>query len=716
MKPVPKWRWMELFLLLFSSGLLALGAEAANTKVDLLLSHEAVRPGQTLLAGVRLRMDPGWHTYWRNPGASGIATSIKWILPKGVEAGAIQWPVPGKLPEEDLTTYIYEKEALLVIPLTVGASVPPGELKVSAEAAWLECKVQCLPGSGEASAQFKVAQEARLTAQEPVIKAALEKIPASGGTLAATASWEKPAQGEDRALVLEWTAPQPGTEADFYPDASETFEVNGPTERLEAPEGKVRLRKIVHTLNKQWPSEIRGLAVHSKAGARTGYELALRLGGASADPAVSEPPGDRPAPQAVPELWLMLVYAFLGGLILNIMPCVLPVIALKILGFVSQARDDASRIRKLGLLYGLGVWVSFLALAGMVIAVKAAGHRAGWGMQFGNPQFLVALTVIVTLVALNLFGLFEINPGARVMNAAGGLASKDGATGAFFNGVLATVLATPCTAPFLGAALGFAFAASAGVILLIFSAAALGLASPYVLLSSNPTWLKWLPRPGVWMERFKVAMGFPMLATAVWLLSLAPIHYGGKSLWLGIFLVFLAMAAWVYGQFVQRGGARSTLGLITALALLAGGYAVALENQMHWRSPEPPTGNSGPLAKSGGISWETWSPESVARARAEQRPVLVDFTADWCLTCQANKKIALEIPSVISRLKAINAVALLGDYTRLPAAITEELNRFGRAGVPLVLVYPKNPAAPPMVLSEVLTQGAVLEALDRAVR
>jgi thiol:disulfide interchange protein DsbD len=367
------------------------------------------------------------------------------------------------------------------------------------------------------------------------------------------------------------------------------------------------------------------------------------------------------------------------------------------------------------LIYALGVLVSFLVLAGLVIGVKAAGHQAGWGMQFGNPKFLVLLTVLVTLVALNLFGLFEVNPGGRVLGAAGTLASKHGPAGAFFNGVLATILATPCTAPFLGAALGFAFTQTPGLIVLMFSIVGLGLAAPYVILSWQPAWLKFLPKPGAWMERFKVAMGFPMLATAMWLFSLIPLHYGRRSLWLGLFLVILALAAWIYGEFFQRGRAHRGLGLAAALALLAGGFLYTVEGQLRWRSPEADTVQAGSLKESpDGIDWQRWSPAALAQARAQGRPVFVDFTADWCLTCQANKRIAIDIPSVRAKLKQTNAIALLGDYTRVPDVITTELNRFGRAGVPLVLVYPKNPNGPPAVLPEVLTPGLVLDALDRA--
>jgi thiol:disulfide interchange protein DsbD len=412
----------------------------------------------------------------------------------------------------------------------------------------------------------------------------------------------------------------------------------------------------------------------------------------------------------------MLLYAFIGGLILNLMPCVLPVIALKILGFVSEAKSSPRRVRALGGIYAVGVLFSFLVLAAIVIGVKAAGHQAGWGMQFGSPIFIVCLTTLVTLVALNLFGVFEVTLGGRALDTAGELASKHGASGAFFNGVLATVLATPCTAPFLSIALGFAFAQGTTVIILIFLTVGLGLSAPYVLLSWNPAWLKFLPKPGAWMEKFKIAMGFPMLATAVWLFNIAASSYGKNVLWLGVFLVIVAFAAWIFGEFVQRGRSRKTVAAIVALVLLIGGYAFALEKELDWRAPFVETGSTGSLKESpDGIDWQRWTPEAVAQARAAGKPVLVDFTADWCLTCQVNKKTSIETSSVRAKLKELNAVALVGDYTHFPDAITTELNRYKRAGVPLVLVYPKNPDMQPIALPEVLTPGIVLNALDRAV-
>ena len=500
--------------------------------------------------------------------------------------------------------------------------------------------------------------------------------------------------------------------------------------------GNIGLRKLVKKFDGDWPKEISGLLVFPRSTnspALTNsfryiiaYDVKLPVSDTAPTNELIARRTDSAKsgrysrfqlwqPERFAVSWQMLLYAFIGGLILNIMPCVLPVIALKILGFVGEARSDPRHVRKLGLVYALGVLVSFVALAAVVIGVKTAGHHAGWGMQFGSPVFVVCLTTLVMLVALNLFGVFEVTLSGRALDAAGGLTSKHGPAGAFFNGVLATALATPCTAPFLSIALGFAFAQKASVILLVFLTVGAGLAAPYVVLSWNPAWLKFLPKPGVWMEKFKIAMGFPMLLTAVWLFNLAAGSYGKSVLWLGVFLVTAALAAWIFGEFVQRGRNRKGLALAITMILLAGGYAFALEKQLHWREPPVASDPAGSRPESAnGIAWQHWTPEAVAVARTEGHPVLVDFTADWCLTCQVNKKTSIEIPSVRSKLKEMNAVALLGDYTHFPDGITTELNRFSRAGVPLVLVYPKNPEAQPIVLPEILTPGIVLDALNRA--
>ena len=703
-------------------GLAALTTRAAHTHVQLLLSADTAKPGDTIWAGVDMKMDAGWHTYWKNPGDSGIATTIKWDLPPGVTAGEIQWPLPEKLPPAEVTTYGYENEVMLLVPLTLATNLPPGPLVLKVDVAWLECQEQCVPGKTNVEATLIVGGETKTSADAAAIESWKNKAPQSSQDWSVQAWWEKLANGDTRPLIIEGNfdgdiAGLLPDKFDFYPDARDSFEIQAATEKVANTSALFCFRKTAKKFSGDWPKEISGVLVFGTSQAWTktspnGIEIKLPIKDQSpAEETTSATVSTLPAQP----LWQMLFYAFIGGLILNLMPCVLPVIALKILSFVSEANSEPHRVRKLGVIYTLGVLLSFLALAALVIGVKTAGHHAGWGMQFGSPVFIVCLTTLVTLVALNLFGVFEVTLGGRVLDTAGELASKHGAAGAFFNGVLATILATPCTAPFLGAALGFAFAQKSSIIVLIFLTVGLGLASPYVVLSWNPAWLKFLPKPGAWMEKFKIAMGFPMLATVVWLFNIAGSSYGKNVLWLGIFLVVVALAAWIYGEFFQRGRKRKTVAAIVTLILLAGGYAFALEKELNWRTAMPDISATGSLKESAdGIDWQRWTPEAVAAARAAGKPVLVDFTADWCLTCQVNKKTSIETSSVREKLKSMNAVTLLGDYTHFPDAITTELNRYNRAGVPLVLVYPKNAAAQPIVLPEVLTPGIVLAALGRA--
>jgi len=695
-------------------------AHAAHTQVQLLLSADAARPGDTVWAGVDLKMEPDWHTYWKNPGEAGMATKITWQLPPGVTAGDIQWPLPEKLPPAEVTTYGYNDEVVLLVPLKLAADLKPGlALDLKANVSWLECKEECIPGHTAVAARLHTGQGTEVSADATTIDLWKSRTPQAGDSLHARAWWENPANGDKRPLIFEWSAPDKTAQADFFPYANDNYDIQPATENLPAAPGEIRVRKTVQKFSGDWPKQVRGVIVVAINGQRQGFDVKVPVSnqappGETISASSENPAGGMPELPAK-SLWQMLLYAFIGGLILNIMPCVLPVIALKILGFINHARHEPGRVRLLGLVYAAGVLVSFMVLAAVVIGVKAAGRHAGWGMQFGSPVFIVCLTTLITLVALNLFGVFDVTLGGRTLSAAGQLASKPGAPGAFFNGLLATALATPCTAPFLAPALGFAFAQKSSLILLIFLFVGLGLAAPYVVLSWNPVWLRFLPKPGAWMEKFKIAMGFPMLATAVWLFNLAYDYYGKNVLWLGVFLVVVALAAWIFGEFVQRGRSGKSIALVIVLLLLAGDYAFALENQLHWREPVAVADSMATSpASPEGIDWQPWSPNAVVKAQSEGHPVLVDFTADWCLTCQVNKKLAIEIPSVRQKLKAINAVALAGDYTHFPDNITVELNRYGR--VPLVLIYPKESGAQPIVLPEVLTPGIVLDALNRAAR
>jgi thiol:disulfide interchange protein DsbD len=722
-----------------SSGLPG-SASAHHTQVRLLLSADTAKPGDTIWAGFDLKMDPGWHTYWKNSGEAGMPTKVTWQLPPGVAAGDVEWPLPEKIPPVEVMTYGYENETMLLVPLTIASNAQPGPLTLKANASWLECKDVCIPANQDVTATLAIGSETKTSADASAIESWKQKTPQTNNNWSVKISWEKPADGDTRPLLiagqmLAISGALP-TNFDFFPDSSDNYDVQPATETIRDSGVDFELRKTVKKYSGDWPKNISGVVVYNyiNTDVRAGFVVEVPVSdtppssgasearGASGGAGNSGLDGVSPhQPGGIPALPLMLLYAFIGGLILNIMPCVLPVIALKILGFVSEARSEPRRVRNLGFLYGIGVLVSFLVLAGIVIGVEAAGHRAGWGMQFGNPVFVVCLTILVTLVSLNLFGVFEVVPGGAVMDTAGKLASRHGASGAFFNGVLATALATPCTAPVLATALGFAFSQNSPVtIVLIFLFVGLGLAAPYVLLTCNPALLKFLPKPGAWMQHFKVAMGFPMLATVVWLFNVASDDYGSRVFWLGVFLVTLSLAAWIYGEFIQRGRRGKGIALVLVLLLLGGGYAYALESQLHWREMPSDTPTSA-LESSGGIDWQAWSPDAVAQAHAAGKPILVDFTARWCVTCNAIVKPALENSAIAAKLKTIGAVTLLADYTRTPQAMTDEIAKYGSAGVPLVLVYPKNPASPAIVLPQPsplqLPSGysrVVSDALDRA--
>lgn len=712
-----------LIAALLLGGVAATVAQAAalKTQADLLLANEVARPGETVWAGVRLRMAPGWHTYWRFAGDSGAPTKIEWNLPPGVTAGEIQWPVPEKLTVAGFTTYVFHDETVLLVPLRLADDLPAGRVQISAEVSWLECEEVCVPGRAHVAASLAVGAESKPSAHAAVLAAWQKRLPVEATALSPEARWESPGTEESRFVNIEFTGTGAVDQWDFFPYTGGAVEIGAATERSVVGE-RFRLRKEVTRFDGQWPQVLAGLLVHraNPAEPPLGYEVRLPLASLGESPvrtsSVTGAASAAPSNTRARPLVLMLVFAFLGGLILNVMPCVLPVIALKILSFVNQSKESPARVRALGLVYGAGVLVSFLALAGLAISVISAGRLASWGMVLQDQTARVFLTVLITLVALNLFGVFEVTLGGRAAGAATALTARHGYPGAFFNGVLATILATPCTAPFLGAALAFAFTQPAWVTVLVFLFVGLGLAAPFVVLCWQPAWLKLLPKPGPWMERFKVAMGFPMLATAVWLFWFTAPRFGKNGvLWLGLFLVVVALAAWIWGEFVQRGARRRGLAMALAAAFLAVGYFYLLEGKLRWRTQVAGASAEGTIQHSpDGIAWQVWSPEAVEAARAAGHPVLVDFTADNCLNCQVNKATSLEIKETREKLKQINAVAFLADFTDNDPRIARVLQQYQRAGVPLVLVYPKDPAAPPIVLPPILTPKIVLDALDKA--
>ena len=669
---------------------------SAKTKVDLLVEPTQAKPGTTLTVGLYLHMPDKWHTYWLNPGDSGDPTRMTWEnLPEGITAGAIQWPVPEKVEWLGMFTYAYHHEVLLMIPLKLSADVKPGKYELKGKVEWLECEESCLPGDKQVSATLVVGEATEPGSDADLFGTWRKKLPDAQSLPAIPARWTgKPVEGK-REITIE--APfGKGAVVAFIPDDTEgkAWKISHDSVQVIEAENTL-IRKTVESEQGEWPAVISGVLRVELDGTVQGYRTKVQVGDGK------ETAGGSQTEEPVRSIWLILGGAFLGGLILNIMPCVLPVISMKVLGFVQQSQESPERVRKLGLTYALGVWASFLALAGVLISAKNTTQMASWGMQMQNPYFNLVLLLVVVLVALNLFGVFEVTLGGGAMTKASELSSREGFTGAFFNGVLATALATPCTAPFLAGAMGVALTQGQGTIIAAMSAVAFGLASPYVILSFRPDWLKFLPKPGDWMVQFKMIMGFPMLAAGIWILSFTGPMFGkGGVLWLGVLLVFVALAAWVFGEFKQRAASMSMGPLVACGVLLFSGYGLAMEWGLDWRQ-----------TRDDSIKWTAWSPEAEREARSAGKPVLIDFTADWCITCKANKRTSIEIESVRAMLKEKGVVAMTGDYTNKDPRITKVLHDHRRSGVPLVLVYSPGENKPE-VLPVMLTPQIVLDALE----
>ena len=699
----------------------ALSASAATkTDVKLVLDSDAARPGDTVMAGLVMKMPSSWHTYWRNSGDSGGPTEITWQLPPGITAGAIQWPVPEKLVTAGLTTYVYHDTVVLLIPLTIAKTAPNGAVEIAGKASWLECTAEmCLKGRGNVKASLTIGNEQKKSANAALISEWQKKLPELADNRGAVAMWEKE-DPDQRKLIVQWNPANGSAEPDFYPFESKGYEILAPTEKLTAPKDKFSIRKGAKKLEGDWPAQITGLLIEKSRGGTKAFQVQMPVEKAGAAAAAGAPA--TVAGEASVTFWGALGFAFLGGLILNVMPCVLPVIALKILGFVQQSHQSPGEVRRLGFVYLAGVLVSFAVIAGIAISVQKAGRTAVWGSQFQDPRFIIVMATLMTLVALNLFGVFEVTLPGSAMGAASDLTAKHGALGAFFNGLLATALATSCTAPILAAALGFALATPQPpmVVMSMFLAMGLGLGSPYLVMSWNPKLVRFLPKPGPWMEKFKVLMGFPMLAVVLWLLSITAAYFGNRGpLWLGLFLLLLALAVWIWGEFVQRSSSRRGIAMGLALVLIAFGYGFCLEKQLTWRAPVHARQTAGVTKNSGSeIDWKPWSREAVEKGRAEGRPVLVDFTAIWCLSCQLIRDQSIDVAAVRAKIKETNALMLEGDFTQEDPVIAEELKRFNRSAVPLVLVYPRDPSRQPIILPNwpKLTSKVVLNALDEAVK
>ena len=747
---------VAIFLALLPPALHAQGSAVVTTEQVRaeLVAHapEGVAAGKPVWLGLKLDHQPHWHTYWKNPGDSGLPTTLQWTLPAGTTAGDIVWPTPTKLPIGPLVNFGFEGTLLLPVPLTIGPEFQAAQLDVKLHAEWLICKDVCIPQSGDFVLQ--VPAQAATALHGALFSAAQARAPqpASGAQASAAVF------GDSLVLkVAGLPAALRGKTLDFFPElagvidnaAKAESQWNGADWEARVPlsaqrsESPARMSAVLAVVGSKPRSSVglnmgsstgtsTGTSAGTSAGASTGNSTGNSTGASTSDPAGVQLSFDiagawpavaalaplaaaatvaTPAlPAAAPiSLALALVFALLGGLLLNLMPCVFPVLSLKVIGFATHAHQR-SRLLAGGIAYTAGVVLSFVGLAALLLALRAGGEQLGWGFQLQSPGFIAVLAVLFTLIGLNLAGLFEV--GSVLPSSVASAQAKHPLVDSFLTGVLAVAIASPCTAPFMGASLGLAFTLPTAQALLVFAFLGLGMALPYLAASAWPALARTLPRPGAWMARFKALMAFPMFATVVWLIWVLGQQVGidGAAALLGV-LVAVAFAAWAFGTpgFSRR--ARVGFGA-AAVTLLA---STLVWGWPSWREQPPNTsGAAGAASTSTAVGeWEAWSPARVAELTAQGRPVFVDFTAAWCVTCQFNKRSTLNDATMKAEFESRRVVLLRADWTKRDATISAELARLNRSGVPVYALYGLTPGAPPQLLPEILTVQVVRDALAR---
>lgn len=656
--------------------------------------------GQPFTATVVLDLELGWHTYWQYSGDSGIPTKVDWNLPEGWTAGPLEFSVPEQYQEPgDMVIYGYEKQSLLRAVIT-----PPKDLtkyltkdqffNLKAKVSWLACKELCVPGNAEVSTS--------VAGPGAPFGGAVRIAPTGLWPESGKPPFEASISGKRKTRLLSFLGTQ-GATYELFPDPGITAEgtMVGHVTSLVSPsdQGPVML----FTIPWDGPAPFNALLVEKNGKERHAWWIYGK-----SETASSTPPKHSP-PLSLGVLIAALFSGFLGGMILNLMPCVLPVISLKIFGFIAQAGESPARIFRHGLAFTSGIFLWFLGLGVLIIVLKAGGTQVTWGaFQFQNPLFVVGLSVLVFLFAMNLFGLFEITLTGAATTSLDKAATHDGYAGSFFQGLFATLLATPCTAPFLGSALGFAFSQSSVVIMAMFASVAFGMSLPYLLLSARPGWRRFIPKPGAWMERLKQFMGFPLLATNLWLLWVLQNQLGSDAVMALLALLFLmGFLAWVAGWLhsVPFGLPRIMIWL-AVVAIVGTGLVILIPKIRDARVITQ-------AAQEDGLQWRPYSAATLDALRAAGKPVMLDFTASWCLTCQFNERTAINTPAVRALLKERGIVPMKGDWTNADPAITAALKSFGRVGVPLVVFYPAGKESDPVMLPELLTEAIVLETLRK---
>ena len=711
-------------LLLFLSGLVAATAAPAQLKpvgdggpgpvkathltAEMVSLGPAVAPGGTQVVGLLLTMEEKWHVYWINAGDSGEPPHIKWTLPEGVTAGPMSFPIPDKLPLGPFMDFGYEDTVAFPVTVSVASTVKPGPIHLDAAVDWLVCAQVCIPGKAHLGIDLTVAAGATPVAQEPRIGAlgtAMNLIPKP---LPAGAKFS--VMGGKTDFVMTLTDGKREKNGEFYPFDKDPTDliVNAQDQPIEPLSNGVRIRVRRSPDLTALPSTIHGVF---KLNDDTAYDVSAPVVPGEAPIAAGRSNTGGRSSADVTVLGAVGL-AFLGGIILNLMPCVFPVLFLKGLALVQGSGQERGHLRRHGIVYTLGILVSFWAIVAVLLILRATGSQAGWGFQLQSPTFIAILASFLFFFAMSLAGQFDL--GLSLTSVGGDLAQKQGYAGSFFTGVLATVVATPCTAPLMGAAIGFALAQPAWITFAVFTALALGLALPYMLLSANPAWVRLLPRPGAWMETLKQFTAVPLFGTAIWLAWVYGRLYAGGEigedvdhlvLLLWCFLV-LAIAGWVLGKWP----AKWTSGIV-AVVLIVCGLAIPLSQGKASTSPPPTTGQTGP-AQGNNLVWQPYSTATLDAAKAAGHPVFIDFTAAWCLSCQFNERAVLKSTEVISALRSHNVTLIKADWTKYDPEITQQLASVGRSGVPTYVIYPEQ-GGDADILPELLTKDAVLAAIKK---
>jgi thiol:disulfide interchange protein len=720
--------WLFSLLLSTSPAAFALSGNTVttdNVKARLVSEVSAVGPGQVFWVALELDIRDGWHTYWRNPGDSGQATNLKWELPPGFTAGDIVWTTPHRFEIAPLVNYGYAKHAVHLVQITAPKDLKAGTpTTLAAKAGWLVCSDVCIPES--ADLQLKLPQSAQAGSLDPAVSslftAARSELPTTQPAVTSAR-----VQGDQLIITLsrEWGAilSQIKTLA-FFPYDEGSIEYAAP-QKLTRNQDSVELAmKIGYQPPKA--GAIRGVLVATEQNATQSdtvpIEISADFSGAGADQVKA---GPRFAPGAVapvtqthkkPEsLVVLMLLAIAGGLILNLMPCVFPVLSIKAINVVEQAKKDPGAVRTKGLVFAAGVISSMLCLAAVLLALRAGGEEIGWGFQLQSPLFVTLMIYLLLAVGLNLSGVFEV--GGGLAGVGDGLTHGEGYSASFFTGVLTTLVATPCTAPFMAAAVGAALTQSAINALCIFAALGLGLALPYVLLSFAPWMRRVLPKPGAWMDTLKQVFAFPIYASAAWLLWV--LSHETSSFGLGAALagtVLIGLAAWAY----QKSSSSSGGGRVTVLATAIVSVLLAIVLPVRFADVAAAAPGAAGLsdsaqARPGVDVWQPYSAARVAELSAAGRPLLVNFTASWCLTCLVNERNAFSDAAVQEIFRDKKVTLMKGDWTNRDPAITHALAAFGRAGVPLYVVYNSKPgSAEPLVLPQILTASVVQSAFADA--